>query len=344
MRVCFLAQQSVSLVAGGPLIQLRETARHLPEFGVDVEYFDQWASFPSDRYDLVHLFGASFMSYDIALRMRQFNIPYVVSSIFFTMRSPAFIRATERIARTAAGLFQGIRSDYGFTGEVCRMSRAVLPNTTDEARIIREGFGVPDVRVHVVPNGVHERFAGADPDLFTERYGVRDFVLNVGHIGSKRKNVLNLIRAMRNVDRPLVLIGNVHDGAYADACMREAEANPKVHIIPGLANDDPMLASAYTAAGVFALPSLFETPGIAALEAALAGTPVVITPHGGTRDYFVDDARYVNPESPESIAQGIRDALEHPAPAALRERIQREFSWRTVAQKTADVYRAAVAR
>ena len=36
-------------------------------------------------------------------------------------------------------------------------------------------------------------------------------------------------------------------------------------------HDDPLLASAYAAARVFALPSWFETPGLAALEAALAG-------------------------------------------------------------------------
>ncbi len=35
-----------------------------------------------------------------------------------------------------------------------------------------------------------------------------------------------------------------------------------------LDHDDPLLASAYAAARVFALPSWFETPGLAALEAA----------------------------------------------------------------------------
>ena len=38
-----------------------------------------------------------------------------------------------------------------------------------------------------------------------------------------------------------------------------------------LDHHDPLLASAYAAARVFALPSWFETPGLAALEAALAG-------------------------------------------------------------------------
>jgi len=43
-----------------------------------------------------------------------------------------------------------------------------------------------------------------------------------------------------------------------------------------------MLASAYAACDVFVLPSMFETPGIAALEAGLAGAKIVITKYGGT--------------------------------------------------------------
>ena len=57
------------------------------------------------------------------------------------------------------------------------------------------------------------------------------------------------------------------------------------------------LASAYAAARVFALPSWFETPGLAALEAGLAGCAVAITPYGSTRDYF-GDLRAVCPARP----------------------------------------------
>ena len=38
-----------------------------------------------------------------------------------------------------------------------------------------------------------------------------------------------------------------------------------------LDHHDPLLASAYAAARVFALPSWFETPGLAALEAGPGG-------------------------------------------------------------------------
>ena len=342
MKVCFIAQQSVSMVGGGPFIQLRETARYLPEFGVDVEWFNQWEDFPRDKYDLVHIFGASFMSYDIALRLHHFGIPFVVSSIFFTMRSPRSVRIARRVTRLASHLLRGFRTDYTFTADICRMSRMVLPNTAAEAEIIVKGMEVPSANVRIIPNGVDPRFAQADPAFFLNKYGVRDFVLNVGHIGTGRKNLLNLIRAMKDIDRSLVIIGKVQQGEYADACLQEAKVNPHITIIEGLPNDSGMLASAYAASEIFALPSLFETPGIAALEAGLAGAKIVITPYGGTRDYFGDEAIYVEPGSIESIKKGIEESLRLPKSTALRERILGEYIWRNVAEKTAQAYKDAL--
>ena len=73
-----------------------------------------------------------------------------------------------------------------------------------------------------------------------------------------------------------------------------------------------LLASAYAACDVFVLPSQFETPGIAALEAGLAGAKIVITPVGGTkRSYFGNNAIYVEPTSTENIAEGILAALKN---------------------------------
>ena len=76
-----------------------------------------------------------------------------------------------------------------------------------------------------------------------------------------------------------------------------------------LEHDDPLLASAYAAARVFALPSWFETPGLAALEAALAGCAVVITPFGSTREYFGELVEYARPGRPGEIDQALAEVL-----------------------------------
>ncbi len=339
MKVCMVAQKSIGLVAGGPLIQVRETAGHLEELGIEIEWFDMWRHYRAGQFDLAHIFGASMLNHDIALRLNQFGIPYVVSPIFYSMRSPAEIRATLRAEASMKRVISGIRTDFGFTSSVCHGALGILPNTTAEGRLIREGMGIPADRIHIVPNGVDPGFADGDPDLFFRTYGVRDFILNVGHLGSRRKNVLRLIHALRTIDHPAVIIGQIQRGKYADACLEEAGRNPNILIIDGLENDSPLLASAYAAARVFVLPSLYETPGIAALEAGLAGATLVITPHGGTRDYFGDLATYVEPRSVTSIRTGIERALALPRDERLQNRIFDRYTWRTVAERTADIYR-----
>jgi len=343
MKVCYIVPQSATMVAGGPLVQAQRTADELRKLGVEVAQFNPWERYPDEAFDLYHIFVADYLTYDIAVRLREYGRRYVVSSIFYTLRSPRFVRFAERVERVAQRTFAGVWTNYGMAGGVCRGAAAVLPNTQDEARLVREGFGVPAERVRVVPNGVESRFADATPELFRSTTGLAEpFVLNVGHVGSWRKNVLALIRALADVQVPGVIIGQVQNNRYAAQCLREAERNPRLQIIPGLSNDDPLLASAYAACHAFVLPSHFETPGIAALEAGLAGARIAITPHGGTRDYFDEGAVYINPRSVQSIRHGIEEVLRQPKDDVLRKRIESRYLWRHVAERTLEAYRAAL--
>ena len=103
-------------------------------------------------------------------------------------------------------------------------------------------------------------------------------------------------------------------------------------------NDSPLLASAYAACDTFVLPSQFETPGIAALEAGLAGAKVVITPYGGTTDYFNEYAAYVNPFSVASIKKEIELSLNRAKTDELKNHIEANFLWEKIVQDTLDVY------
>jgi glycosyltransferase involved in cell wall biosynthesis len=205
-----------------------------------------------------------------------------------------------------------------------------------EARQLVRLFGVAGRRIHVVPNGVSPRFAAATPDHFHARFAADDFVLYAGRI-EPRKNVLGLVRAVRSIGRRLVVIGAAppgHEG-YARACRKAGENS--VRWLGAREHDDPLLASAYAAARVFALPSWFETPGLAALEAALAGTAVVITPFGSTREYFGDRVAYARPDRPHTIGRAIEQTWDGPDPRLAAE-VAARFPWSEVARRTAEVY------
>ncbi len=344
MNVSVAGYQSVSILHGGPYAQIRGTAAALARKGVRVSFFDPWKRFDASRCDLFHLFAANIGTFHLAREVHTLGVPLVVSPIIYSRHSPSFIRLSLGATRLAQRGALGLWSDYIFASDVCRWADHVVPNTRAEAELVIRGLGVDRSRVTVVPNGVDRRFERATPALFRKKYGMSGFILNVGHTGHGRKNVLRLIRALATIDHPAVIIGRIVRGPYGDACVREAARHKHIRLIDGLDHDSPMLASAYSACDTFVLPSLFETPGIAALEAGLTGAKIVITPYGGTDEYFGNMADYVDPLSVESIRSGILAALHRPRTGALKEHIRKNFLWEHAGARTAEVYRALLDR
>ena len=118
-----------------------------------------------------------------------------------------------------------IWSAYGITQDICKWAHHILPNTNDEAMLIKKGLSIPEKKITVIPNGVEKRFAEAGSSLFYKKYGVKDFILNVGHIGVPRKNTFSLIQALSKIDHPSVIIGRIFPSEEADLCMEEGKKN-----------------------------------------------------------------------------------------------------------------------
>ncbi len=339
IRVQAASYQAISILHGGPNTQLRKTMEFMRDCGVEPKLFDPWNQLKQNDCDIFHLFAANIGTYHLANEIRILGVPLVTSPIFYRLRSPSLLRAALQGTRLVQGVYKAFWSDVAVTADICEWSAHVVPNSRAEADIVSKSLNIRESKMTVVPNGVDERFLNADPSLFKKRYGLENFILNVGHVGHERKNVLSLVKALGGIDHPSVVIGRVVEGEYGRACVAEVKKHKQILLIDGLPNDSDLLASAYAAADTFALPSLFETPGIAALEAGLAGAKIVITPHGGTKEYFGEMAEYVDPRSIESIRHGITTALQKKKDDALREHIRREFLWQRVAEKTANVYK-----
>lgn len=100
---------------------------------------------------------------------------------------------------------------------------------------------------------------------------------------------------------------------------------------------------------VFALTALYEPFGLAPLEAAAAGLPVVATENGGPSESLGEgDTEYgvlVDPEDPADIAQGLERLLCNPQEweyfaQAGQERVLKTYTWET----TAENYLSAIAQ
>jgi glycosyltransferase involved in cell wall biosynthesis len=223
------------------------------------------------------------------------------------------------------------------------LADVIVPNSALEADMLAQVLGLPRELFVPVMNGVDARFAHPpDAALFRTRFGIESpFILTVGNIEA-RKNQLNLVRALSADGLPLVIVGEVREPRYAEQVF--AEAQSRVRFLGPIRHDDPLLASAYAACSAFVLPSTLETPGLAALEAAAAGAPIVITSSGSTREYFCDMVHYVDPADPSEIRRKIDLALAAGSNPRLKTLITTRFTWPAVTAALPEVYATAVSR
>ncbi len=338
MNICFIGPQAMRAVSGGVDTQAGFTAKCLQELGEEITFYNPWERYNWEKIDIAHIFRAGFDTYSIAQFLYEIKKPFVVSPVFYSLHSPIKIKSFLLMSKLARKVCKGILTDLDCVHDICQFSSGILPNTNKEKELIKEALYIPYEKSYVIPNGVEERFANSDPSIFVNKYGIKDFILSVGNLGYKRKNMLNLIYALEKIDHPAVLIGAVYNNEYGLKCRERIEKSKNILWLDAIAHEDPMLASVYAACKVFALPSLFETPGIAALEAALAGANIVITEYGGTKEYFKDMAEYVKPDNISSIRETILKALSYSTNTKLKMHILSRYTWPEVVEKTLAVY------
>ncbi|MBO6621169.1 MAG: glycosyltransferase [Balneola sp.] len=338
MKVGFIAPQSISVINGGVRTQALMTARALTNLGAEVKFLSPWDDISENQLDLFHIFTAGYETIGIISRLRELKKKVVLSPVLFSNRSYKTIRRAISVEEKLTSVSAGIRSEFGIKKEVCKKADLILPNTSSEAKLITKAFELEQSKIKIVPNGVELRFKGADPELFLAEKKLQDFVLFTGQASAPRKNVLSLIKAMHNIDADLVIIGSFNDSEYSKVCLKFAHENPRIHLLETMDHNSDLLRSAYAASKVFVLASQFETPGIAAMEAALAGANIVITEAGGTKDYFKEFAHYVSHNSIESIQKGITEALAKPKSVQLMNHISENYSWSKVGELTMENY------
>ncbi|MEO0092871.1 MAG: glycosyltransferase family 4 protein [candidate division WOR-3 bacterium] len=338
-KILFGSFSAISVLGGGVKVQMASLASALKRLNYEVEFFNPATEYNLKEYSLFHLFAAHLGTYHLGRALHSLAVKMVVTPVFFSRRSPMQLYLLIKLAKTLRQL-GGIWTEHIFTQELCEMATLVTPNTKQEASLLIKGLGIESKKIKILPNGVDDRFYNADPKPFIEKYQLKDFILYVGHIGYKRKNLLTLIQALTEINHPAVLIGPVLETDYGRICLKTAQQNKNIRIISGLPSDSALLASAYAACDVFVLPSFYETPGLAALEAGLAGAKIVITKYGGTDEYFGHYAEYIEPRSIQSIRQGIIKALDKKKDPSLTEHIRANFLWEKSAQKLSEIYQA----
>lgn len=338
MNVCFIIPQNVATVNGGVRTQALFTIEELKKQGINATLLNPWEPIQPKNIDIIHVFRAGPDTLGVTEAFRGLGKKLVISPIFFSTRSPFTIGASLLVEKLTKPFASGIRSDFSIKASMCELADAILPNTEAESELLVKGLKIDPNKITVVPNGVEQRFAEPSNEEFLNVYGIKNFVLFAGQAGAPRKGLIYLLEAGKNLDAPLVIIGDLYEDEYGDRCKHIIQEHAHMYHIPTLHHSSPILRSAYAACRVFVLPSLFETPGIAAMEAALGDSNIVITEVGGTKEYFGEHAEYVKPKDVKSLEAAIRTALKKDKPTELKKRILDNYTWEIVATKTREVY------
>ena len=205
-----------------------------------------------------------------------------------------------------------------------RKSRIVITISEHSRAALVERLGLDPERVRAIHLGVdHERFT---PDR-----GAREPFLLYPANRWRHKNHERLFEAFALVrrERPelrLVLTGAGHENLSMPEGV-ESRGHVSLDELVGL----------YRRAAALVYPSLYEGFGIPCVEAMACGCPVAVSRVASLPEVCGEAAVYFDPESVESIAQGIREVLDHP-PAGGIERAAR-FTWDSCARAHDDVYR-----
>ncbi len=331
---------SFQAIGGGGMVALK-TAEYLEKEGINVKLFDYWKDKISD-YDILHNVGTASVCYDVINSAYSQKVPVALTTIYDFHSIPYILKSAipikTKTKQIAYNLLNKYFQNFSKVKKMLNQSSILFPDTWMEGNFLIKNFKVSKEKIFPVPHGVDERFMYAKPSLFYKKYGLKDFILYVGRIDI-RKNVLNLIRSLKNTEIDLVIIGKAEPDQqlYFEKCKREA--TKKVHFLGQMPHESKLLESAYATAKVVTLPADYETPGLVGLEAGLAGANVVITERGSTKDYYANHAFYVNPEDINDIRNKLLKAYKTEKSNDLREHVKKNFLWDKVAKKTIEGYK-----
>jgi len=230
-----------------------------------------------------------------------------------------------------------------------RRASRVIAISEHTRRDVIELCGVPPERVTTIYLAADERFQPAGSEALArfraDRDLTRPFVLYLGTL-EPRKNVITLVRAYHELRRQgaehaLVLAGG-RGWQYEPIFELVQRLGLEQHVMfPGFIPPGEQ-ALWYSAADVFAFPSLYEGFGLPLLEAMACGTPVVASNSSSLPEVVGEAGILAEPTDVAGFASALTRVLED---EETRARLRaaglaraRTFSWRKMAEETVQVY------
>jgi glycosyltransferase involved in cell wall biosynthesis len=216
--------------------------------------------------------------------------------------------------------------------------KTTVSNYSRERLVFQYGLQKNDV--HVIPNGVDERFylAYDKSNVQTQianDYGVSEFILFVSRV-EPRKNHILLLNAYLEAKLfekgiSLVFIGktSIHSNVLDETIAKMPSAARKLFFIFEQVNEDALIKF-YQAAKLFVYPSKAEGFGIPPLEAAALGIPVLCSNKTAMQDFDFFGPHLFDPENKNELASKMVQLLfadDKTNYNDISQKIKTRYSW-----------------
>lgn len=331
MKIAYLLPY-VTIVSGsfgGIKMQALQWELALRRLGHEVVEISPWETYDWKSFDVIHFFyfGSSYFSIYNELRKRAPQAKFICSPIL-DPHFPLFVyKILSRVAFPKAKIY----TDFCALRRFGKIFDEFAARTEFEKKILEKAFSIPSDKIQVIP--LCSRFKPNESDIPNEK---ANFCLHVSRISDKTKNVERLVLAALKYDFHLVLAG-VSTDEFVAHLKRLSQGSNNIQILGRISDDQ--LVELYRKSKVFALPSIREGVGLAALEAASYGCDVVITNIGGPKEYFLPNAIAVNPYSIDEIGCAIKSLLDGKTfQPALRKCIANSYSMDEEMKKLLNMY------
>lgn len=170
-------------------------------------------------------------------------------------------------------------------------------------------LNVPENKIEVIYQGCHQAFKEEQPEEFIlqtrKKFNLPDrFILNVGTI-EERKNLLNIVKAVKDTAIPLVVVGRkTKYFRKIQQFIQKSKMEKQIHFLENVSMDE--LAVLYKSADIFVYPSFFEGFGIPVIEALFSKTVVVTSNTSCLPEAGGPDSVYINPGNTADISAKIQ--------------------------------------
>lgn len=328
------ALSSLGNPASGVMALAMGTADALERSGeFDVYRLSPWQHSRNLNLDLIHAFGGP---EGFGGGPQLTSVPWILSPVHDSRMSSW----KYRLAIRAGSVHPRVSTVPAQKRMLYRQVERLAVLSDDERRRISSACGVPSDKISIVNAAVARPRVVAEAEQVRVRaqFGLPPkFALAVCDYGAPRKNIPRLVNACEAAGITLVLGGHARGLKATSKAVTLWSNKHWVRIIGEITNDDlPVLMSL---ADVYCQPSLEEGAGMAAMEAATYGSPILTSDVGGIREHLGPEAVYVDPLDVGAIAKGLRDAIEMGRTGRVGEFVLAHRTWPNTVDQLGAAYR-----